>query len=144
MFSAETIKLQPWEHRQLVCNNVASYSSGADKWVIVGEWTAAMTDCAPALNGYGVGARYDNTYPDSSYTGSCAGKSNIAEWTDEMKADTRGYIEAQLSAFESNTQGWIFWNFKTESAHEWDAFALLDNGVFPQPLTDRSFGSICS
>jgi glucan 1,3-beta-glucosidase len=138
------IAMQPWQHRQHVCNNVASYTLDVDKWVVVGEWTAAMTDCAPALNGYGVGARYDGTYPDSSVVGSCVKRNNIADWDDVMKGDMRGYIEAQLEAFESQTQGWIFWNFKTEAAHEWDAFALLDGGVFPQPLDSRKFDSICS
>lgn len=56
----------------------------------------------------------------------------------------RGYIEAQLDAFEAQAEGWIFWNFKTEGAHEWDAFKLLDNGIFPQPLTDRKFDTICA
>ena len=111
---------------------------------MVGEWTAAETDCAPALNGYLIGARYDGTYPGSTYVGSCYGKSNIAYWDDDMKGDVRGYIEAQLETFEAATQGWVFWNFKTESAHEWDAFALLDAGIFPQPLTDRDFSAICS
>jgi len=144
VFTNDMVAMQPWQHRQHVCNNVASYTSGADKWVVVGEWTAAMTDCAPALNGYGIGARYDGSYPGSSYVGSCSTKSNIADWDQTFKDDTRGYIEAQLEAFESQTQGWMFWNFKTEAAHEWDAFALLDNGVFPQPLTDRKFSAICS
>jgi glucan 1,3-beta-glucosidase len=144
VFTNELVALQPWQHRQLVCNNEPSYSSGVDKWVVVGEWTAAETDCAPALNGYGIGARYDGTYPGSSYVGSCDGISNIANWDDDMKGNVRGYIEAQLSTFESHTQGWVFWNFKTESAHEWDAFMLLDYGIFPQPLTDLEFGAICS
>lgn len=56
----------------------------------------------------------------------------------------RGYIEAQLEAFEQNTDGWVFWNFKTEASPEWDAFRLIDAGVFPQPLTDRQFGAICT
>ncbi|KAH8649423.1 glycoside hydrolase superfamily [Tricladium varicosporioides] len=144
VFTNDLVALQPWQHRQLVCNNAASYASGSDKWVVVGEWTAAMTDCAPALNGYGIGARYDGTYPSSSYVGSCSGKNNVKEWSTDFKNDMRGYIEAQLSTFESHTQGWIFWNFKTEAAHEWDAFALLDAGIFPQPLTDRKFSTICS
>lgn len=144
VFTNDLVALQPWQHRQLVCNNAPTYASGADKWVVVGEWTAAMTDCAPALNGYDIGARYDGTYPGSSYVGTCADKSNIANWNETFKGDMRGYIEAQLSTFESHTQGWVFWNFKTESAHEWDAFALLDGGLFPQPLTDYEFGSICS
>ena len=144
VFTDELVALQPWQHRQLVCNNAPSYASGADKWVVVGEWTAAETDCAPALNGFGIGARYDGTYPGSSFVGSCDGISNIATWDDDMKVNVRGYIEAQLATFESHTQGWVFWNFKTEAAHEWDAFVLLDNGIFPQPLTNYEFGAICS
>lgn len=132
-----------WEHRQLVCNNAANWS-GSDKWLVVGEWTAAETDCAPYLNGYKLGARYDGTYPNSTYVGSCDGKSNVADWDDNMRGDVRGYIEAQLETFEAAANGWVFWNFKTESAHEWDAFALIDAGVFPQPLTDRKYSNICS
>ncbi|TVY57691.1 Glucan 1,3-beta-glucosidase [Lachnellula cervina] len=144
VFSNDFVAMQNWQHRQLVCNNVASYASGSDKWVVVGEWTAAQSDCAPALNGYNIGSRYDGTYPNSTYVGSCANKNNILNWDDAMKSDTKGYIEAQISAFESHTQGWVFWNFKTEAAQEWDAFALLDAGIFPQPLTNQDFGSICS
>lgn len=48
-----------------------------------------------------------------------------------------------MEAFEAKTQGWIFWNFKTESAPEWDAFRLIDAGIFPQPLTAREFGPVC-
>lgn len=109
----------------------------------MGEWSAAETDCAPALNGYNKGARYDGTYPNSNFVGSCDGINDITYWDAGMKDSVRRYIEAQLEAFESQTQGWVFWNFKTESAHEWDAFVLLDNGIFPQPLTDRQFGSAC-
>ncbi|CZT46812.1 probable EXG1 Exo-beta-1,3-glucanase (I/II), major isoform [Rhynchosporium secalis] len=144
VFTNDLVAMQPWQHRQHVCNNIGSYASGTDKWVVVGEWTGAMTDCAPALNGYGIGARYDGTYAGSPFVGSCADKNDIANWNQTFKDDMRGYIEAQLSAFESQTQGWVFWNFKTEGAHEWDAFKLLDNGIFPQPLTDRKFGGICS
>jgi len=142
VFSNDAVALVPWQHRQLVCNNAGSYS-GADKWTIVGEWTGAMTDCAPALNGYLVGARYDGTYPGSSYVGSCDGINDITTWSDDFKNDMRGYIEAQLEVFEHYTQGWVFWNFKTEGASEWDAFRLIDAGVFPQPLSDRKFGPIC-
>jgi len=50
VFTNESVAMKPWQHRQEVCNNAYSYS-GADKWTFVGEWTAAMTDCAPYLNG---------------------------------------------------------------------------------------------
>jgi glucan 1,3-beta-glucosidase len=146
VFDNGQIAMQPWEHRQAVCNNAESYN-GADKWTFVGEWTGAMTDCAKYLNGFGVGARYDGTYTingGSTKVGDCTWQNDITKWTQQYKDDTRGYIEAQMAAFEKKTQGWIWWNFKTEGAAEWDAFRLIDAGVFPQPLTDRKFGVICS
>lgn len=33
--------------------------------------------------------------------------------------------------------------WRTEASAEWDAQRLIDNGVFPQPLTNRKFGQIC-
>lgn len=143
VFTDELVAMQPWQHRQQVCNNAGSYS-GADKWSFVGEWTAAMTDCAAALNGYGIGARYDGTYPNSTYVGSCENINFIDTWDQQLKDDTRGYIEAQMETFESSTNGWIFWNFKTEASAEWDAFRLIDAGVFPQPLNNRQYSAICT
>ena len=143
VFDNSMIQWPPWKHRQQVCNMASPYQ-GSDKWVVVGEWTAAMTDCAAALNGYGIGARYDGTYPGSTRVGSCGRFNFIDQWDDALRADTRQYLEAQLQTFERYTQGWIFWNFKTEASAEWDAFRLLDAGIFPQPLTDRKYGMICS
>jgi len=136
VFSNALVAMTPLEHQQFVCQNAPNYTTGVDKWLVVGEWTAAMTDCALYLNGYTFGARYDGTYPnttspESTYIGSCTGKSDITTWSDQFKADMKAYIAAQLGAFESQTNGWVFWNFKTESAHEWDAFKLLEYDVFP-------------
>ena len=91
-----------------------------------------------------MGARYDGTFPGSTYVGSCSWYNNIDEWPQYYKDDTRGYIEAQMEAFEAKTQGWFFWNFKTEAAAEWDLSRLLDAGIFPQPLSDRKFEAICT
>jgi glucan 1,3-beta-glucosidase len=143
VFSPEGVAMQPWQHRQLVCNNAESYN-GADKWTFVGEWTGAMTDCAKHLNGFNVGARYDGTFLGSSHVGDCGWLRDLNQWPQWYKDDTRGYIEAQMQAFEAKTQGWVWWNFKTESAPEWDAFKLIDAGIFPQPLTNRKFGVICT
>jgi glucan 1,3-beta-glucosidase len=133
-----------WQHRQQVCKNAAIWGGGSNKWVVVGEWSGSETDCAKYLNGYKVGARYDGTFPNSTYVGTCADKNNITQWDEQMKEDVRSYIEVQLDTFESHANGWIFWNFKTQEAHEWDAFALIDAGLFPQPLTDRKYGTNCS
>lgn len=130
------------EHAQKACSLVDTYRV-SDKWVVVGEWTGAMTDCASALNGYGIGARYDGTYPGSSYVGSCATINFLEQWSQQLKDDTRRYIEAQLDTFEQKTNGWIFWTMKTEGSPEWDAFRLIDAGIFPQPLNDRKFPPVC-
>lgn len=103
-----------------------------------------MTDCAAALNGYGIGARYDGWYPGSPRVGSCDKINFIDTWDQKLKDDTRRYIETQLNAFEQFTRGWIFWNFKTEASAEWDLFRLLENDIFPQPLSSRKFNSVCS
>jgi len=56
----------------------------------------------------------------------------VANWTPDYKHDVRRYIATQMQAFEALTNGWIFWNFKTEGgAGEWDLFQLLDEGVWP-------------
>ncbi|KAL6706370.1 glucan exo-1,3-beta-glucosidase [Coniothyrium glycines] len=145
IFSDDFVRMSPLQHQQFVCSNAESYN-GADKWTFVGEWTGATTDCAKYLNGYGRGARYDGTFSGSSKVGVCGSQNNISQWSQSYKDNTRKYIEAQIAAFESKTQGWIFWNFKTESAAEWDALKLVDAGVFPKIQNGKvnyKFGSIC-
>lgn len=135
------------EHRQAVCE-AADWWAAADKWMVVGEWSGAMTDCAPHLNGFKKGNRHEGTYEGSWSMGSCWGPNlsgEVKSWEQWWKDDVRKYIETQLDAFENKSKGWIFWNFKTEgSAGEWDLFQLLDGGVFPQPLNDRKFGKYCT
>lgn len=111
-------------------------------WTVTGEWSAALTDCARWLNGVGRGARWSGDYDNSPYIGSCADYTDLGNWSDEFKANTRKYIEAQLDAFDL-TGGWIFWNWKTESAVEWDFSRLIAAGLFPQPFDDRQYPNQC-
>jgi glucan 1,3-beta-glucosidase len=159
------------QHVKQVCRAVGSYT-GSDKWTFIGEWSAAMTDCARHLNGissspppptsfrlasspfsmdadvvrsgYGIGARFDGSRAGATTWGICAEKRGpVASWASRMKDDTRWFIEAQMDAFEHNTEGWMFWTAKTEGAGEWDLLDLLDNGVFPEPVTARKFPQAC-
>ena len=104
VFDNGLLAMQPWQHRQYVCNHASSYS-GSDKWTFVGEWSAAMTDCAYWLNGYGRGARYDGSYLGAPPAGSCKNINRIETWSKKFRDDTRGYIEAQLETYEARTQG---------------------------------------
>ncbi|KAF2087642.1 glycoside hydrolase family 5 protein [Saccharata proteae CBS 121410] len=152
MFTNELVALTPQEHVNTVCTSAKSWGEGQDKFVVVGEWTGAMTDCAPALNGYQIGARYDGTYSvrnaDGSYTsstpvGSCATINFIDQWTEQNKTDAINYINAQIDVYESKVQGWFWWNFKTEAAAEWDLFRLIDHNIFPDLSTHKS-ANTCS
>ncbi len=98
----DTNKFQ--RHRQEVCNRIGSFAD-TDKWVVIGEWSGAMTDCAAALNGYGIGARYEGNYPGSFYVGSCSNINFIETWDQSLRDDTRWYIETQLSVYERYTRG---------------------------------------
>ncbi|KAF5323381.1 hypothetical protein D9611_005596 [Ephemerocybe angulata] len=112
-------------------------------WTVVGEWSPARTDCAKYLNGRGVGARYDGTYPGSSRVGSCAGFSGKAvTFSDSYKTFLRKFWEAQTKAYETE-RGWIQWCWKAEQADEWSYQAGLKNGWIPQNPTNRLYPNIC-
>ncbi|PSK58659.1 hypothetical protein B9Z65_6674 [Elsinoe australis] len=143
-FDTGLFEMTPAQHRQQVCNNVGQYS-GADKWTMVGEWSAAITDCARWLNGFGVGARWDNTFVvQGKQYGSCEGKNDVSKWTKAQRVNTRKFIEVQMREYEKYTRGWVFWNFKTEGADDWDALKLVDEGIFPTPGGPYKYPAPCS
>lgn len=143
IFSDAEVAMSPSQHVSTACGQAGNLQS-TDKWTIVGEWTGAQTDCAQWLNGKGVGARYDGSYPGSSQIGSCDGKyqGTVAGLSSDDKKNIRSLIEAQLDAYAAHT-GWIFWTWKAESAPEWNMQALIAGGLFPQPLSDRQYPGQC-
>ncbi|BFZ64090.1 hypothetical protein YB2330_005228 [Saitoella coloradoensis] len=148
VFNNWQLELSLEDHVQAACTQSDSIGLSNQKlWTIVGEFSGAMTDCARWLNGFGIGARYDGTYyKGSSWIGSCDGESNVnsaSQLTADKRANIRQFIEAQLDAYETGA-GWIFWTAKTEAAPEWNFIDLVNNGVMPQPLTERWYGQQCS
>ncbi|CAH2354278.1 glucan 1,3-beta-glucosidase 2 [[Candida] railenensis] len=127
-------------------SSIKSYSSsiesneGDANPALVGEWSAALTDCAPWVNGVGLGARYAGEQPyDNDFIGECDNINNFKKWTKERKKDYRKYVEIQLDQYENYTMGWIFWCFKTETTIEWDFEKLVQLDLMPQPLSDRKY-----
>lgn len=143
IFDQGSVSMSPETHISTACG-FGSQMASTGKWTIAGEFTGGITDCAKWLNGLGKGARYDGTFPGSSYVGSCDGKytGTVAGLSSADKYNIGRFIEAQLDAFEK-ASGWIFWTWKTESAPEWDMQDLLKNGLFPQPLTARQYPGQC-
>lgn len=144
VFSPSQVAMSPSDHVSAACA-LGSQLTSTDKWTVVGEWTGAQTDCAKWLNGLGKGARYDGTFPNSSYVGSCDGKytGTVAGLSQDDIDNLSTFIDAQLDAYESHT-GWIFWTWRTESAPEWHLQDLLAAGIFPQPLTNRAHPGQCA
>lgn len=138
IFDSGSLQMSLQQHVGTACA-FGSQMASNNKWTISGEWTGAITDCAKWLNGLGKGARYDGTFPGSSWIGSCDGKNTgtVAGLSAADKYNIQHFIEAQLDGFEK-AQGWIFWTWKTESAPEWHMKDLLAAGLFPNPVTSRN------
>ncbi|KAK9455335.1 glycoside hydrolase superfamily [Dipodascopsis uninucleata] len=129
------------EHIATACD-IGNQVKDTILWTVIGEWSAALTDCTEWLNGVYRGARYDGSY-QSPFMGSCETRWDITTWSEQDKVDTRRYIEAQLDAYEQG-QGWIFWCWKTENSIEWDFQRLLAAELIPQPLDSRVFINQCN
>ena len=146
IFTEELIELTEDEHITEAC----SYATGLKDYtlgVLVGEFCPAITDCATYVNGRGIGARWDGTYPGSTYIGSCDGYSGSASsFSSDYKTYLRKYWEAQTIAYEAGGDGWIQWTWKTEAGYgeEWSYSAGLANGWIPQDPTNRLYPTICS
>lgn len=131
--------------------NIINYGDSIHKELsyhpaVVGEWSGAITDCATWLNGVGVGARYDGTYYNTTLfttndkpVGTCISQNRLADWTQDYRDRVRQFIEAQLATYSSKTTGWIFWNWKTEDAIEWDYLKLKEADLFPSPFDNYTY-----
>jgi aryl-phospho-beta-D-glucosidase BglC (GH1 family) len=113
---------------------------------MVGEWSLATTDCARWLNGFGAGARFDGSFPHPGaqpVLGSCVGQDNLHNktiWTPEYRAFLSEFAQKQMDAYESgSSEGWFFWNFKTENGHapQWDYMMGVKEGWIPKDLDNR-------
>ena len=131
------------QHISSACSK-ASYLDSSTLWLLVGEWTAAANDCAKYLNGRGIGARYDGSYPGSTRVGSCTGLTGDAStFSTSYKTFLGQHWEAQVMAYEKGAKGWIQWTWKAENADEWTYQAGLANGWIPSNPTKFKYPNIC-
>lgn len=146
VFSVQELNLSITQH----LNSIRNYADGILKErnshpAVLGEWSAALTDCTPYLNSVHFGTRWEGTYPytnepvSNQFLGSCENINQWKKWSKEHKRFTRKYIEMQLDHYELQMNGWIFWTYKTEEAIEWDFKRLAKYGLFPQPFSLRRY-----
>ncbi|KAJ2801035.1 hypothetical protein H4R20_003834 [Coemansia guatemalensis] len=144
VFVKDRLTLDREGHLTATCQdakNVRNFNSHL--WTVTGEWSLAVTDCARWLNGLDNGARWDGSLDwemhGPVYSGAtCAGQSSIAAWDQQTRIFYRQFAEAQMDAYEAGS-GWFFWNFKTEEADDWNYIKLAQNGIIPNPPTNRVY-----
>ena len=142
MFDPNSIKLSPEDRIQSYCNMKSGFAE-ANKhlWALVGEWSPAVNDCAPGLNGRFEGARYDGSFGDSNYIGSCKGKTgNAKHFSESYKRLLKKSWEAQVDTYEAGS-GWIMWTWRTEhhNADDWSYRQGVRHGWIPKDPTQREF-----
>lgn len=142
VFDPKELQYSIDEHVSVVCDWGTQHKDESH-WNVVGEFSAALTDCARWVNGVGHGARYSGDFDNSPFIDSCDSYLNIDTWSDTYKTNVIKYVEAQFDAWEL-VGGWIFWCWKTESAPEWDFQRLNAAGIIPQPLTARQYPNQCN
>ncbi|KZP25281.1 glycoside hydrolase family 5 protein [Athelia psychrophila] len=142
MFSNAEVAMTYPQHIAAACSHHTDLST-YDKWVIVGEWTPAATDCATYLNGRGVGSRYDGSFSGSTKVGSCTGLTGKSStFSSSYKTFLGQYWQAQVETYEAG-QGWIQWTWKAENADEWTYQAGLAGGWIPQNPANHKYPSQC-
>lgn len=138
VFSPDELKRTDEERIATACSYKQTLQEVTDQhhFAVVGEWTAAITDCTPYLNGRLVeGARLEGQHSSSDeYIDTCEGKTGDgSDWTEEYKDSLRVFWEAQVDAYGER---YFFWTWRTELGADWSYQRLLELGVIPQDASD--------
>ncbi|KAJ2653179.1 hypothetical protein IWW40_000545 [Coemansia sp. RSA 1250] len=145
VFDENVLRFSDEKHISKACQdglNIGKFNQRTR--TICGEFSLANTDCARWLNGFQKGARWDGTLPNSQPAqagATCHLQEDMATWSQQKRSFMNRFAMAQFQAYEQGT-GWIFWNFKTESADAWNYIKLAQNGIIPNPPIGRSF-NVC-
>ena len=139
IFDQNSISMSQQDRYKYYCSLKGGLAANNHLWALIGEWSPVFTDCAPGLNGRFKGARYDGSFPDSTYHGSCDGKSgNAKNFSDHYKRLLRKNWDFQTDAYEAGA-GWIMWTWRTENhnADDWSYRQGVRHGWIPRDPTQR-------
>mmetsp|Transcript_29696 Transcript_29696/g.58173 ORF Transcript_29696/g.58173 Transcript_29696/m.58173 type:complete len:425 (+) Transcript_29696:58-1332(+) len=140
VFDSYHLRMTEVQHLTQTCNQDRSNVANSDLWTITGEFSLATTDCAQWLNGFGTGARYDGSFPGSSFIGSCTNRDKPETFSQEYRNFLNQFAEKQMCAYETgNGKGWFFWNFKTEVAPQWNYLLGVQEGWIPKDPSQRQY-----
>ena len=102
--------------------------------VYVGEWSAITKICVKADG--------ETVAGDSCSEESCScTQQDTSQWSSGVVEQVRRYVEAQLDTFEASSNGYFVWSFGGQGG--WGVDDFIEVGAFPNPVTERKFGSQC-
>ncbi|BEI80558.1 hypothetical protein CcaverHIS002_0110870 [Cutaneotrichosporon cavernicola] len=148
VFEDRTLALSFDDHIAEYCALVPQLVNSDDNlWTVVGEFTAAPTDCggwaytgSPIRWNPGMGEQMAN--PNE-----CAAISGKPDtWTPAYRDYLTRSWETQTWVYEK-AQGWVAWCWKAEKALDWSLEAYFDGGWLTRPRDlasgNRKFGMPC-
>lgn len=138
VFSPQQVSLSQSSRADYYCSRRSDIGQSQPRlYTVVGEWTMAPTDCAKYLNGRGIGARYDGSFPGSYYVGSCSDRTGSGNnFSSQYKGYLKNMFDTQRNVYETGS-GWIMWTWKTEQAADWDYQRGLQLGYITRDLNSR-------
>ncbi|KAA8917611.1 hypothetical protein TRICI_000212 [Trichomonascus ciferrii] len=161
IFDKDLIKLSHSDKLRFVCHGLAhqlQVSSNINTGhgpSMVGEWSQADNDCVMYLNNVGVGSRWEGTFDpgfgnEPVLTPSCAAEDNCtcdpsnqhpSKYTPQYIRFLRTFAEAQMDVYESNSWGFMYWTWDTESwnSTQWSYRRARLSGLLPTKTYLRSF-----
>ena len=103
----DNIYLSHKDRLQYYCNQRSDISSANQyHYLVTGEWTTTPTDCAKYVNGRGIGARYDGSYPGFKSQGSCSSKTGSgANFSSTFKSQLKDLFDTQRNVYEKSGSG---------------------------------------
>ncbi|GAA6061970.1 hypothetical protein JCM10212_005214 [Sporobolomyces blumeae] len=146
VFNEPDLRLTDQQHIKAVCGMSNYYAQSQQSlWTLIDEFSGARTDCAQFLNGRGIGARYDGTYPGSTAVGSCKGKTGKGStFSNEYKTTLAKSWAVQTQVWEKNTSGWVSWCWKNENADDWSYKAGVQYGWIPKDPKKPIYPNLCA
>ncbi|KAJ3335714.1 exo-1,3-beta-glucanase, partial [Gonapodya sp. JEL0774] len=139
MFTLTELQLSWQDRMNYACTTWAGELSTYNRTrapTMVGEFSAAYTDCTQYLNGMYENSRSDGTYLASPYPNTCnctclsPEMSDYRVFTPAKKALMRQWAETQMDMAEKNGIGWVYWTWKIEDdkAPDFNYKLGLENG----------------
>ena len=103
--------------------------------VYVGEWSTITNTCVLSDGSTVAGT-------SCSQAGCQCQSAPQDQWNDSLKEQVRRFIEAQLDTYEQNANGYFLWSWNGPGS--WGIVNDINAGVFPNPVTSRTYPGQCN